>query len=49
MDWFREYTSEIVLLVEHLKFGLIITGGVKIKICREKTYRFNKEGFISSV
>lgn len=37
MDWFREYTSETVLLVEYLKFGLIATGDVKIKICRDKT------------
>lgn len=29
MDPFREYTSEIFLLVEHLKFGQIAIGGVK--------------------
>lgn len=34
MDQFREYTSQIVLLIEYLKFGLIATGGMKSKICR---------------
>lgn len=49
MDWFREYTGKTVLLVEYLKFVPIATGDVKIKICRDKIYQFNKEGFISSV
>lgn len=35
MDWFKEHISQIVSLVEYLKFELIATGGMKSEICRK--------------